>query len=487
MKRCLLILTLLWTALYAQIQVLPDIEVSGESQIKIHLYKKALPYSRESIARDSIMAFVPSSLPQLDLPQRDPTPKSFRHYLNLQGDSRWGGDAVYKYYPASSWLNDAKARLSMRFPKKEMHSHHLFLGLDFGVEEGDAFGLALSHFDTEMKGLDSEYTMATVTSYLSKVDIMKLKIRQMSNELRGYRIEQDNGGTTFEGDGLGFTHQSLMDFENFTWRNRLYLYAKKQMVHSFVEVQQDKIDKFGIHVIHDGYSFFAVPGFHFRHITDYDQEFSIINQPETERNDFCELLETYRWLSFDSSRRNTTIPLNLKIALERSHKSFFIDRYLLTNSTKYKVNAPTLKDSPNPDVPELYYADVFSNESGVLLGFGQGKVTFEQALLINLSYMPGEDWVQEPYAPLLKVESALVYKGHPFEASLGFNQHYFAKDHDQDSLPELFDLSVKAACDLSIRTQIYLRAENLLNSPKWQFKSLPRQDTSYYAGFVQRF
>ncbi|MFA5666102.1 MAG: hypothetical protein WC944_03860 [Candidatus Cloacimonadaceae bacterium] len=490
MKRCILISILLWAALHAQIQVLPDIEVSGESQIKIFLYKKALPYSSESIARDSIMAFIPASLPLMDLPFSEMLKPRFQHYLNLQGDTSWGLMADYRYYPDSDWLSDAKAMLSMRYPARKMHSHHLLGSLDFALDEGEAMGFNLKHFDSEMKGLDSKYTLASLTSYHDRLALMDLNIRQMSNEIRIHRLEQDRAGVSSKNNGLGFTHQSLLDFANFTWGNRLYLYTPKPVLHSYVELHQDKIDKFSIHALHDGYRFFAVPGFHFRYITDYDQQLSIVSEPETQRGDFGELLEEYRWLSFASTRRNTTIPLNLKIALEDTHatdKSYFLHRYLLANTTKYKVNAPILRDSPNPAVPELHYSDVFSNESGVYASFGQGIVVFEQAIVLYLSYMPGKNWVREPYAPLLKVESALVYQRLPFEAGVSFNQHFFAKDHYQNPLPELLDLCINAAYDLSSLSQLYLKAENLLNSPKWQFKSLPRQDVCLYAGFVHRF
>lgn len=491
MKRGILILLmLLWAALNAQIQILPDIEVSGESQIKIFLYKKALPYSRESIARDSIMSFVPSSLPLPDLPQKDLPKPSWQHYLNLQGDTSWGLMADYKYYPDSDWLSDAKAMLSAEYPGRKMHSHHLSMGLDFAVEEGEAMGFGLMHFDTGMKGLNSRYTLASLAAYHDELAISDLEIRQMSNEIRIHKLEQEEGNVTFKNNGLGFTHQSLLDLANFTWGNRFYLYTKKPVLHSFVELQQDKIDKFSIHVIHDGYRFLPVPGFHFRYTTDYDQQLSIVNQPETQRGDYNELLEEYRWVSFDATRRNTTIPLNLKIALEDTHvmdKGNFLHRYLLANTTKYKVNASVLRDSPNPAVPQLQYTDVFSNESGVFASFGQGSVVFDQAIVLGLNYMPEENWVREPYAPLLRVESTLVYQRLPFEAALGFNQHYFAQDHYQNPLPELIDISVNAAYDLNSHSQVYLKIENLLNSPKWQFKSLPRQSTSLHAGFVHRF
>jgi hypothetical protein len=488
-KSCLLLLLLFSAFLQAQIQVLPDIEVSGDSQIKIFLYKKALPYSMPGIARDSIMSFVPSSLPELASQNYQPTP-GFRQYLNLQGDPSPGLAAYYRYYPVSGPLSDAKAMLSMRFPKKNMHSHHLHLGLDFAKKEEAALVLGARHFDTEMQGLDSKYTLVDLATYQDKLDFMDLNIRQMSNELRGYAIKQNRGNATFKTKGLGFTHQSLLDFDDFTWGNRLYLYAPKIVLHSFIELQQDQIDKFGIHVIQDGYRLFTVPGFRWHHIIDNDQEFSIENQPETLRNDFCELLETYRWLSFDASRRNTTIPLNLKIALENAHatdKGLFLQRFIIANSTKYKLNAPVLKDSPNPEVPELQYFDVFSNESGVFANFKRGRVVLNQAILLCLSYMPEESWLRQPYSALFKVESTLVYQSLPFEASLALNQHYFTLDHHRKSLPELIDLSLNAAYDLGTHSQVYLKAENLLNFPKWQFKSLLRQDTSLYTGFVHRF
>jgi hypothetical protein len=489
-KRCLVLVILLWTALSAQIQVLPDIDVSGESQIKIFLYKKALPYSRESLTADSIRAFFPLSLPELPVAQLVSPKPMLRHYLNLEADTRLALEGTYRYYPQNDWLSRAGIRLSMLKPEADVHSCHYDLQGDYDLEAGEELGLNLLYYDTQGLGLNSKYTLGSLSSYHDELNIKGLHIRQMSNALRISGLDQKNSALSYRNDGLGFFHQSLLDFSNLDWGNRWYLYSERPAIHSFIEFEQDEIDKFSIHVLYDGYSFFPVPGFHWRLITDFDQQLSIVNQPETKSNDFYELLEHYRWLSFDQARRNTTMPLNLRIQLEDTHSQrrlLSLPNIRISNVTQYRVNDAVLRDSPNPRAPELYFSDVFANESRISARFGQGSLVFDQALTLSLAFMANENWVKKPYDPLFKVESSLRLERYPYHAALSFYQHYLARDHYQNPLPELLDLSISAAYELSFSSQVYLKCDNLLNSPKWQFKSLPRQDTSFYAGIIHRF
>ncbi|MCD8479246.1 MAG: hypothetical protein LRZ88_02795 [Candidatus Cloacimonetes bacterium] len=83
----LLLLLCVASGLFAQIQVLPDLEVTGESNVRIFLYKKALPYSYDSTLADSLAYFLPMSLPRAEQSEVLLLVPPLRHYLHLEAGS----------------------------------------------------------------------------------------------------------------------------------------------------------------------------------------------------------------------------------------------------------------------------------------------------------------------------------------------------------------------------------------------------------------
>ncbi|MDI3503495.1 MAG: hypothetical protein PWP64_431 [Candidatus Cloacimonadota bacterium] len=490
MKGLLLPLILCWTCLNAQIQVLPDIDVLGESQIKLFLYKEALPYSQESVATDSIPAFFPMALPELKVPSQDSALLLKRNYLHLEANTRFGLDGIYRYYPSADWLAHAGMGLSLQRYEDDKSSDHYHLLADFELEEGEELGIDLFHFRSQAKDMESEYTLGSLTSYLDYLSIFGLALRDMSNSMQISGLEQHNGAFSYQNNGLAFTHHSLLELKEMNWGNRLYLYAGHPALHSFIEYHEEDIEKFGMHIFYDSDIFLAAPGFYWRKILDFDKQFSIANQPETRTNDFYELLEEYRWLSFDAAQRNTTIPLNLTLGLDKSfveQSGICLAAYQLSNNTQYQINAPLLRDGINPQVPELYYSDVFQNQSRFLASFKRACFYFDQSLELAVAFLSEEHWVRKPYQALISLGSSLRYERYPFQAELSFEQNYFARDHYQKPLAEFLDLGFKAGYELNLNSQVYLKCANLLDSPNHQFKSLPQQDISFYAGIKHRF
>jgi hypothetical protein len=141
----------------------------------------------------------------------------------------------------------------------------------------------------------------------------------------------------------------------------------------------------------------------------------------------------------------------------------------------------------NPQIPMLSYNDVFCNESTANAVFGQGRVTFEQSVSLNLAFLGDRNWNRVPYQPLLNVESSLKYLAYPYSGTLSLNQDYFAKDHLQKDMPEILDLSLSGAYEFQELDQLYLKLSNLLDSEIRKYSKFPKRGFSIELGIKHRF
>jgi hypothetical protein len=489
MRRLLFAIFLTATALSAQIQILPDIDVTAESQIKIFLYKKALPYSGDSLAADSISAFFPSSLPPL-IEASMPAQRSRAHYLNLEGDTRLALEGTYRYYPTAPLLSSIGARVSWLAPTGNTISRHHHLHLDMAPDLDEHLGANLFYYNSEKDGLDSKYSAANLASYHDDLSIWGLRMTELSSSIRMSSISQNNLAFEHKTNQLMIRHSQNMHLKHFTLGTALDIYADKLNLHSSISTEDLSFEKTGVDLLYNGKSFVAAPSFIWRYVPDFDEELSLANLPKSSINDHPELLERYRWLYFDQSIRNTMIPLNLRLRYEDGFDKRGSERgygLRLQNTSQYRISDAHLTDSANPDIPQLYFTDVFSNQSLAIARFGTNPVTFEQSFCLDLSYMAQESWVREPYRPLLTIGSQVKLERFPYLVSLVLDQRYFSRDHHQSALPEVIDLRFEAAYDIDLHSQLYLSAKNLLGNEIYDFRSLPKQSTELYAGLRLRF
>jgi hypothetical protein len=488
-----ILLLLLLSSLAAQIQVLPDIEVSGESQVKIFLYKKALPYSTQALAGDSLRAFLPQSLPEpipaeillLKLP--------LRHYLHAEASSRMRLEADYRYLSPHPNITSLGLGMSLYAPKGNLLSNHYRGFSNFLAPSEEDIALNLRYYNSDGSGLNSEFGAADLQVYKEQYRFDRFNLNRVSTGFGVYGIKQSNAGLGLDRWGLKFSHQSVFDLPDYDWGNRIYLHKGYAAWHSYLDLELMMFDKASMNVIYDGEHFLPVPGFVWRYITDFDQQFSISNDPQTWPNDYAPALEKYRWAFLKyapSIAPNTTIPLNLSFRLEdyqSTSSQSFLRKFAVENRSQYRLNEALPTISNNPDIPGLYFDDVFSNESMITASFGQGSVTFDQSFALDLAYLSSQDWRRVPYNALLKAESAIRYAAYPYVADVALNQHYFTLDHLQQDLPEVFDLSLGAAYEFGAFDQVYIRLENLLNAYNRPFKTLPNRGFSITVGIHHRF
>ncbi|MCK9558018.1 MAG: hypothetical protein PHO85_01465 [Candidatus Cloacimonetes bacterium] len=489
-KLSLFIVLFICSFLFAQIQVLPDIEVSGESQVKIFLYKKALPYSNDSLMNDSLRTYLPESLPVMTAKTTSDKAPELQHYIHAQASSRMKLDADYKYSPDHESISSLGIAMSLYAPKSDYVSSHFQGSGAFRLISGEDVALDLIRLDAEGKSLNSKYLAAELYIFKDRYSFKHFDLNRMSNTFGIDLLDQRNQSLEREHSSANFVHSSVLSFPDFDWGNRGYFHTGRSSWHSYAEFDVTNFDKGSMHLMYDGRHFIPAPGFNLRYITDYDQQLSIVNSPSIQINPYAGVLRAYRWIYIPSKPKHTLIPLDFSIRLEDvlpvSTESF-LRSFAVVNNSQYRINDALLTDSNNPKIPMSYYDDVFINTSTIHAGFGQGRVVFDQSLKLSLAYLAQQDWIRKPYNSLLQAESAFSFNQYPYSLSVSMNQYYFSVDHLQQDMKEVFDLSFEGAYEIERFSKLYLRCENVLNSDIRAFNNLPRQGVSIKAGIYHRF
>lgn len=486
----LLLLLILIQGLSAQIQVLPDMEITGESNVKIFLYKKALPYSFESTLADSLSNYLPLELPAKQQLMMGQKPAVMRHFLQLEANTRLAADAVYRYHPLNAQIDALGIAASFKSPKSELLSRHITFGADLALQHDWKLRSQMHYYINEASNMQSQYLMGQMLLRAEDMELGGLGFSEMTNEVRLHSFEQENLSITYRNDGLAWHHHSSLQIMDQELDNAIFLYGDKAAVHSALSLPNGAFDSSSVHLIYDGYHLMPSLGFRYTLEAGFDQIFSVANEPQSMANDFLEPLDQYRWLTFAESRRNTSMPLNLELKYQLINPfdhDFNLAAFTAQSRNRYYKYLPMLRDGVSADVPELYYADVFENCRRIQASFGKAPFTLEQSAELSLAYLTNQNWRPKAYNPLLKVETRAVYDRAPYCFSVSFAQHYFSKDEHRNKLPELLDLSVSAAYHIGDFSKVYLEAGNILNADKWQHRALPKEAAALHLGLIHRF
>lgn len=491
MRRCsLFLLMCLASGLFAQIQVLPDLEVTGESNVRIFLYKKALPYSYDSTLADSLAYFLPMSLPAAEKSEVLLHVPTLRHYLHLEAGSRFDADAHYRYHPAHQSINALGIRGSFKAPKSKLLSRHTSLLADLSRQEDFSLRTQAHYFINEATASRSEYLMGQMLLSTDGIRVSGMEIPEMTNEIRLHQLKQNNLNIEYSSDGLAWYHNSKLDLGRFALTNAIHLYSPRAVIHSGISLPSGFFDSSSVHVIYDGYHLMPSLGFSYHTVPGFDQMFTIANEPISIPNDYHEMLERYRWVDQQQSRRNTSLPLNLSLRYELVNpegQSFQFSGLELINRSRYYKYRPLLRDGIANDVPELYFGDVFENSSMVSAQFTEASFSLKQTIEVSLAYLPNQSWIRQAYNPLLNVATTAVLDKAPFHASLSLEQRFSSRDEQLRNMPEILDLKLRLAYDIGHYSEAYLVADNILNSPIREHRALPKKGSAVFVGLVHRF
>lgn len=486
----LIVFSLVYCILQAQIQVLPDMEVTGESQVKIFLYKKALPYSPQSTLNDSLQAFLPLSYPMEPVPHAGAKTKSSRSYIHIQGGSIGEASAIFRHHFMLKYLNAAGLCASFKSPKSELISRNISLNADLRPAVSHTLILDAHLQKVETADMQSSFRMGQLHLGGRDFSALDLDFREMSNELRFYSLDQKYLPSSFSSEGVAWHHESTVKLADLLLGNSVYLYGPKPVIGSQLELNGDYIDRYSIGAIYDG--MYLMPALSFNHTIDtgYDSALKISNRAHTALQDYQELLHQYTWILMDERLRNTTVPLEfcLEYAMINPEvQDVHPVSVSVKNTTSFSKNKALLAESDMPDVVEFVYDDVFENRSSLAAVFGSSPFKVIQNMAVSLAYETRHDWRSLAYNRMLQLESTAKYERSPYHGQISFVQQYFAKDQAQRDLPELLDLNLEFGADIGSNGQLYIGLDNLLNSNKRVHRALPKQRRHLYLGLLHRF
>ena len=478
MKRTLLGASLLLSAalLCAQIQVLPDLEVTGESRVRIFLYKKALPYSYESTQADSLQYFLPQSLPSKSSELKPMPGKVKRHYLDVEAASLPSAELHYKYYPHHSLLRNLNFdAMGSKANKDFMYEHFAASGMI--NTPGDWLLNANAQYQMEESRL-SQAKLIRGQAILQKptVPILGIDFHHMQNELRAYKLDQEQWNLKYESSGLGWLHKSSMDLGDYSWNNSLILMDKRLNVHSSLDLSILGFERLGLHLLYDDGHVYPSLGFSRELPLKYDQILRFSNIPLTRIEDHMDILQEYKHVILAGTQRSTSLPLNLKLTYELLRpeaQGFELRSLSFANRSRYYLDGIDLATNPGGDVPMLVYTNATQNSTTLEASWGKGDILFTQSAELNLLYWPEHNWRVAANNHLLNFETRATYDKGIYSAMLGLKQHYISWDEQQNALEEQLDMYLELKYHIGPDSCIKLRASNLLDMELRRHPQLP--------------
>lgn len=472
----------------AQVQKLPDIQVVGDSPVRAFLYKKNLPFQQENIV-DSLPAFLPHALPQMTRGQTLLLKKIPKHFVHVEGNTRFGIDAFYRMHPYSPAVNSIDASVSIKAPVGNLLSNHYRAYADFISDSGDLLRSRIAYLYADGRGLHNEYTGFDAYLYSGDVEVSDLLFKDVVTQLGAYRIWQRNSNQRFEQRGLNFYHQHDIELLSQTLENRLFISMGKLGLHSSISLPVPFLDSSALHLMLDKRHVIPSLGFRWTKVTDFDQLLTISNNPHVVNQDYDENINRYRWISL-SQGYPALLPLNLNLSYEALFplsKDFQLRSLKIENSNRYFVHKAILQSGVNPLIPDLTHTDVASNRTEFSAVFGDDGFNLTQLVFVDLNYLSRFNWIRAGYLPILGIETKAQYQLEKWNLGVALDQHFFSRDHLSNDLPEVIDLSLSSEYQPNQNSSIYLLASNLLNKRRWVYRSLPAQGITVFAGVRHRF
>ena len=485
----ILLLLSLYGVLFAQTQSLPDINVSGESEIKAFLYKRTLLFSPLGVEVDSLPDFLPGG----PLQEGASAAKKMKHrgYLQLEANTGFGANSYLSFYPGSSALHSVTHQLEMRSPESDMFAikNNLYLGGD--ISKTIPLSLKLEFASAKADSFANDFLGLTLSSNRANLAWGEMEINKLSLSLQFSKLNQKNLLSAYNPFFIDFQTAGFLEKE---WWNLKFKYLVDSGEGGILLAPRINSEPFGIsqirpHLIADAHSFIPSLGFSYRNPLSNGGVFCLENDPLIEGNGISKMLETTPWMAFSNRNRLQKTPLNLKLGWEFIHpraEDFSLSRFNFDNTLRYDVHSPILISSDNYGIAAISYNEVVSNISEAGAFFRMGNLMLHQEMQFQLAYLPLKQYIRAPYRPALIFQTSAYYPYLDWLFSFAIFQNYFTTDHTGDHLPEA------VVCNLGTEyrkgdSSLYCQLSNVLNQKMWRFSEQPPEKFNLYLGLKHRF
>lgn len=497
MKKCIPVILILFFCMQlgAQVQTLPEIKVSGESEIKPHLQKRNILLEEDKQAVDSLVGYLPQSYLRLPMPSITSISTARHGYLQASGNSDLGINTYLTYYPRWGCLRRLSHQLSYQIPEYHPRTHTGYQShrLDAGIALHDSISIMTSvdYFNSLREDYETTALESSLDSHIPSINLGSFIWREFTFQTSYSNLQQWNLSPKDSFDNLGVTLSGTANYRRIDIKTK-YLYTYDNggaYLAPALPWQPWGVNGLRIALLTDDSH--TIPTLEFSSRTTLDEGLSLIitQEPTLSSLSKNDQLSVYPWMHFTKAARITKTPVNLNATLELLKASASTDtsiRLIISNHLSYTLDAPIIKQSINYGVAATLPADYLQNSAGLSLLYRHGRLTLRQAIQLNLSYLTEYDYQRTPYLPMFTVDTRCSYPFWRFTFEAGFSQLYNTRDHLDDSLPEalLFDFG----CEYSIKSSvIYLQIDNILDKQQYHFSEYPTRGREVVLGLKQRF
>jgi hypothetical protein len=154
----------------------------------------------------------------------------------------------------------------------------------------------------------------------------------------------------------------------------------------------------------------------------------------------------------------------------------------------YSIDKPVFNLSESEDLlPKAFAQNALINDftiSGIL---GRGYIQLSQSVRVSKGVLFNKTNDELPYEPLLTLGTNFEYKIRDLNFQTWVKQYYNTNDELGRNLRDSFDIGFQASYQLMQNLSFYWKASNLLNKGKFVFRTLPTEPASISMGFFLSF
>lgn len=488
-------------ALCADVQDLPDVEISGPSLLRSLLEKRGLAGSDLLISDvvDSLHPLFPP-FPQQELPRY--TWRMKKHTLHLNFNSLENLHATFLADLLFATPVAFKAGVNLSSPDDNWTHLSIRAGFHYQALNSD-FTVLIKHLESEIS--DPAYDLRKQS--LSAIDLnynfmlnnlLKHPISVRLNSQIQNRIA-DFSTSANDTDKLNFLHQlgfytplsSVLTFGGAGW----YVYQNPVLSFSLALRESDQTEKWdflrsvSLYISNDR----ILPGIHFSQRFNLDSE----NSFQLYQESALTVHENYALQSHQPWQRQledpivSFQPLNAQLIYTNSNVSLFTHPVFFTLSTgvQYIFDEPVYLAAVEEtgELPLLTPETVFKNIYRFGVTYNSGIVKLSQFVELNKGWLKEHSDKEIPYLPFMTLASLVELNPEPFRLGATLNQYYSALDEQGNDVSEALELDVEASYRLSRSFSLYLKGRNLLNQGRILYRTLPAEPVAVYGGLILSF
>lgn len=489
-KYIVFLLGILFAAsLLAEVQELPDIEISGPSLLKSTLEKKGLLHSELNVAdvTDSLNPIFPPIVPMTLIAKQqknhaaylDISNLGFNSYFlmnNVVKDNGFISGTVNYYTPKSKWnqfngelgliSNIEKSTLGLLIRNTSNHSPR-----NIKYQNDSSLKISYQLNDTHSPELPVELKISTDTHlYQDKTTIPNRKSTK-------YYLNNN-----FQFNYYFAEHQAF-GFDASYIQNAPVIILQLLNTSSDEESKFDFVKSISISASETRF----LPGIYLARRLMSLPETSLILYQESKIKvwDTYSLIKEQPWQYRQKKAIVSFNPLNAHLVADNKSLTIKDTPVVLSADAgiRYFVDEPLLvSNGLANDLPIAMPEGMLRSILNISAKISRAAWSYKQSFQLEKGWLAAHSYINQPYLPLFSAESRFDYKYRKFTFSASLDQSYRTQDERGNCLREA--INPGAGVDYSINSDmtIYGKLSNLLNKGKYAYKTLPTEPASIMLG-----